>query len=216
MLKDIVYRRIKESIINGQFPMGSKLSETFLEQVLDANKAPIRDALKRLQAEGLVVRKPKSGTYVFSMESKSLNNLLDFRYTIESRACKLAFDKSQEQLYLELAGILDRMQFATENNNIQEYLTLDSEFHMTMVSLCDNRYYIDSFKLISAIMDTVRNFLGSNDSHLQRSFSQHSKMVDALKHKDINELLNILQGHILPEFGSYWMISNLQNKLHCP
>ena len=210
MLKDIVYKRIKESIIYGKFPMGSKLSEISLEQILEAKKAPIRDALKRLQAEGLVERKAKSGTYVFSMETKSLNDLLDFRFAIESRALFLSFEKSPEQLFLELAGILDRMQIAIDNENIKDYLSLDSVFHSTMVSLCENKYYIDSFNLISAIMDTVRNFLGSNESHLQRSMSQHSKMVAALKVKNINETIEILQSHILPQYGSYWMLSNLE------
>ena len=76
--KDIIYTRIKEMIVNGTFAMGEKISERTLEQSLKGNKAPIRDALKRLQAEGLVVRKPKSGTYVFSLSQKELLNLLNF------------------------------------------------------------------------------------------------------------------------------------------
>ena len=68
--KDITYIRIKEMIVKGEFAMGEKLSERTLELNLNAHKAPIRDALKRLQAEGLVVRKAKSGTYVFSLNKK--------------------------------------------------------------------------------------------------------------------------------------------------
>ena len=85
--KDIIYTRIKEMIVNGTFAMGEKISERTLEQSLKANKAPIRDALKRLQAEGLVVRKPKSGTYVFSLSQKELLNLLNFYDMSHANQC---------------------------------------------------------------------------------------------------------------------------------
>ena len=96
--KDIVYEQIKEKIIQGSFAMGEKISERMLEQLITANKAPIRDALKRLQAEGLVVRKAKSGTYVFSLNSKELLDLLNFRFVIESQSVILSFAINQERL----------------------------------------------------------------------------------------------------------------------
>lgn len=73
-------------------------SQRTLELNLGANKAPIRDALKRLQAEGLVVRKAKSGTYVFSLTHKELLNLLNFRFVIESQGVILSFSINQNKL----------------------------------------------------------------------------------------------------------------------
>ena len=91
LLKDVIYRRIREMIIVGSLPMGMKLSETVLANKLNATKAPIRDALKRLQSEGLVQIKPKSGTFVFHVTTDEFNELLEFRYFIESEGLKLAW-----------------------------------------------------------------------------------------------------------------------------
>lgn len=207
--KDIVYRQIKHLIVCCYFPMGSKLSETIIEKKLHANKAPIRDALKRLQAEGLVERRPKSGTYVFSLSNRDLNDLLNFRFVIESQAAILSFDRQPQELCNRLQAVIDRMKVDLETNNIRDYLEQDSAFHQALVSLCDNRYFIESYKLVSAIMDTARNFLGNNVAHLHRSVVQHEEILNAVKSLDIGKMVELLREHILPDYGAYWKGSNL-------
>ncbi len=207
--KDIVYRQIKHLIVCCYFPMGSKLSETIIEKKLHANKAPIRDALKRLQAEGLVERRPKSGTYVFSLSNRDLNDLLNFRFVIESQAAILSFDRQPQELCNRLQAVIDRMKIDLETNNIRDYLEQDSAFHQALVSLCDNRYFIESYKLVSAIMDTARNFLGNNVAHLHRSVVQHEEILNAVKSLDIGKMVELLREHILPDYGAYWKGSNL-------
>ena len=129
--KDITYERIKKLIINGTFPMGKKISERKLEQSLKANKAPIRDALKRLQAEGMVVRKAKSGTYVFSLTKKELLDLLKFRFVIESQSVLLSFEENADKLISETEKILLKMRLALTLNQGEEYLAQDAIFHET-------------------------------------------------------------------------------------
>ena len=124
--KDITYIRIKEMIVKGEFAMGEKLSERTLELNLNAHKAPIRDALKRLQAEGLVVRKAKSGTYVFSLNKKELLNLLNFRYVMESEALRLSFVHNQKKLITKTESIIIKMKSALAQNLAEEYLKQDS------------------------------------------------------------------------------------------
>ena len=202
--KDIIYQRIKEMIENGTFAMGAKISERTLELNLGANKAPIRDALKRLQAEGLVVRKAKSGTYVFSLTHKELLNLLNFRFVIESQGVILSFSINQNKLIEQIEKIILQMRLALALNQGDEYLKQDSLFHETLVSLCDNSYFITSFNRISAIMNTARNFLGNNLEHMQKSIIEHQEIANAIKEKDIGRVVELLREHILPEFGAYW------------
>ncbi|WED23421.1 GntR family transcriptional regulator [Vibrio sp. JC009] len=209
LLKDVIYRRIREMIIVGTLPMGMKLSETVLANKLNATKAPIRDALKRLQSEGLVQIKPKSGTFVFSFNTQEFNELLEFRYFIESEGLKLAWKNNPKQLIQELCFILDKMEVCLNNSSSLEYLNLDNQFHQTLISLCDNRYFQESYALISSRMSTARNHLGGNEDHLQRSFEQHRAIVCALQDNQINDAQYQLICHILPEHGAYWSSANL-------
>ncbi len=211
--KDIVYRRIRELIISGAVRMGAKLSEGALEARLHANKAPIRDALKRLQAEHLVLRRPKSGTYVFTLTPGELDDLLHFRFTIESEALKLSLAREPVLLSRELDIVVESMGESLDAGRIQEYLRLDSRFHELIVSHCGNRYFIEAYTLASALMDTVRNCLGTSPVHLQRSIGEHQRMADAIRSRSFDGFMQVFRTHVLAEDGSYWSEENVGAQL---
>lgn len=204
LLKDVVYKRIKDMIVNGSLPMGGKLSESALATRLVASKAPVRDALRRLQSEGLVQIKPKSGTFVFSLNDLEFKDLLEFRFYVESKAMELALKKNPKQLVQEISAILDNMEFCINNGSTVEYIRLDNLFHQALFTWCQNPYLEQAYTLISSRMATIRNYLGSNDEHMHRSWNQHVTIVTALRNNDYDSALVALQGHILPEFGAYW------------
>lgn len=204
LLKDVVYRRIRDLIISGALPMGSKISETVLAERLSATKAPVRDALKRLQSEGLVQIKPQSGTFVFSLCNDGFYDLLVFRYHIESKAMELALQKNAKTLIQEMSYVLDKMTTALSNESIPEYLSLDNQYHQVMVSSCGNPYFQESYDLISSRMATARNHMGGNNEHMTRSFNQHIAIVDYLKNGKLEEAQDELKSHVLPQYGAYW------------
>ncbi|WP_194436635.1 GntR family transcriptional regulator [Vibrio fluminensis] len=208
LLTDVVYRRIREMIIVGTLPMGSKISESVLATKLSATKAPIRAALKKLQSEGLVNIIPKSGTFVFHVTPDEFNELLEFRYVVESEALSLAFEKNLKHLVQELSFIIDKMEWAITNNSKLEYLQLDNEFHQVIISFCMNRYFKESYDMICARMATTRNYLGSNEEHMERSLMQHKEIVNSLTSGDIDSSRKLLAEHILPQHGAYWKASN--------
>lgn len=204
LLKDVVYKRIKDMIINGSLPMGGKLSESALAVRLAASKAPVRDALRRLQSEGLVQIKPKSGTFVFSLSDVEFKDLLEFRFYVEAKAMSLSLKKNPKQLVQEISAILDNMDFCISNGSTVEYIRLDNLFHEALFNWCQNPYLTQSYSLISSRMATIRHYMGSNDEHMNRSYQQHVTIVNALRDNDYETAVEALQGHILPEYGAYW------------
>lgn len=204
LLKDVVYKRIKDMIINGSLPMGGKLSETALATRLAATKAPVRDALRRLQSEGLVQIKPKSGTFVFSLSDVEFKDLLEFRFFVEAKAMALSLKKNPKQLVQEISAILDGMDFCINNGSTVEYIRLDNLFHEALFNGCQNAYLTQSYGLISSRMATIRHYMGSNEEHMTRSYEQHVTIVKAMRDNDYDTALDALQGHILPEYGAYW------------
>ncbi|WP_313667135.1 GntR family transcriptional regulator [Atlantibacter sp.] len=204
LLKDVIYRRIRDMIINGTLPMGGKISESVLATRLAATKAPVRDALKRLQSEGLVQIKPKSGTFVFSLNEIEFHALLDFRFLVEAKALELSLQRNPRQLVQELSSILDHMNVCITSKSTLEYIRLDNLFHEALFTYCMNTYLKESYILISSRMATVRNYLGSSDEHMFRSYQQHADIIKALQENQLKKALDELRGHILPEHGAYW------------
>lgn len=209
LLKDIIYNRIKEKIISGYFPLGSKLSEVKLTEVLNCNKAPVRAALNMLSAEGLVQVKPKSGTYVFNLTNEELNDLLYFRCSTETQALILAFHKNKQPLIQSLSLIYDLMDITIKENNVSSYLDLDNQFHDTLIDSTGNMYFIESFRLISSKMATIKNKMGSNPEHMRRSHRQHFSIIKSLSLNDVDQSVLLLKQHILPELGAYWSKQNI-------
>lgn len=204
LLKDVVYKRIKDMIINGSLPMSGKLSESALATRLAASKAPVRDALRRLQSEGLVQIKPKSGTFVFSLSDVEFKDLLEFRFYVEAKALSLSLKKNPKQLVQEISAILDNMDYCISNGATVEYIRLDNLFHEALFNWCQNPYLTQAYSLISSRMATIRHYMGSNEEHMLRSYQQHMTIVNALRENDYDTALEALQGHILPEYGAYW------------
>lgn len=209
LLKDIVYNRIKDKIISGYFPLGSKLSEARLTEELNCNKAPIRAALNMLNTEGLVQVKPKSGTYVFNVTNEELNDLLYFRCSIETEALILAYRKNKHSLIQKLSLIYDLMEKTIKENNVSSYLDLDNKFHDTLIEATSNRYFSESFRLISSKMATIKNKLGSNPEHMKRSHRQHLNIIQGLIEDNLEQSVIELKEHILPEHGAYWSKQNI-------
>ncbi|MBQ9273690.1 MAG: GntR family transcriptional regulator [Succinivibrio sp.] len=209
---NVVYQRIRGMIIDGSFPLGSKISESLLAATLQAGRAPVRDALKILQTEKLVERKRRSGTYVFSLQQEEFDELLKFRYVMETQALLLYSSRELATLAKSLDEIRQQMSTAFASADISGYLKLDSRFHATLVESCHNRYFVDSYRSIVPIMDTLRNYLGYNLQHLKRSLQQHEEIEQALEEKNPTLAADLLAKHILPEHGAYWKKSNLTTR----
>ncbi|PJG86313.1 GntR family transcriptional regulator [Conservatibacter flavescens] len=211
LLKDIIYHRIHHMIITGVLPMGSKISESFLMEKLNATKSPIRDAIKKLEAEKLLIRKPKSGTFVFTINQKELEELLDFRYCLESNALKLVHkNHNTKVLVQQLRLIFDKMIVCYENAQINEYINLDYQFHNTIITHSNNSYYIESYNLINARMAAILTYLKNDVSHIQRGYKQHENMIVYLENNDIDRANQELLHHISPEHGAYWRLENIK------
>jgi len=206
LLKDVVYKRIKDMIINGSLPMGSKLSESALAERLAVSKAPVRDALQRLQNEGLVRKKPKSGTFVFSLSDIELNDMLEFRFYIEAKAMSLSLKKNPKLLVQEISSIIDNMNYCVENGSKVEYFRLDNMFHEALFNWCQNAYLTQANSLISSRMATLRHHMENNVEHMGLSIKQHVAIASALRENDYEAALETLKIHILPEHGSYWSL----------
>src|SRR3990172_4576872 len=89
-LSEVVYRRIRRSIILGEFPFGSSLSETELARRLEVSKTPVREALRRLAQEGLVLTTPHKGAVVASLTVEDLEEIYLMRSRLESLAARFA------------------------------------------------------------------------------------------------------------------------------
>lgn len=197
---------IRQEIVVGRYEFGAALSEIALADDLGISRTPVREALARLQQEGLVIVRPQRGTFVFQLTEDEFVDICDCRTVLETAAFRFGVARSRAALADSLAGICDEMAIAREAGNTPAYLHLDSAFHEVLFKHCDNRYLGESYRLISGRMSALRTRLGTDPNHMNKSYREHQEIAQAARNGDINEGVSLLEGHIGRKEGSYWKL----------
>ncbi len=176
--------------------MGAPLMETELSEMLGISRTPIREALSKLQSEGLVVVRPYRGTTVFTVTGDELDDLVDYREVIEVAALRRAMDVRREDLLRAVDAVICKMRVAVDNEDLREYLILDQELHNTLVSSSGSRCLMDGYSLIESKMAALRTALAQTTSRILASFDSHEKLLDLIRMKRTDEACALLHLHI--------------------
>ena len=204
LLVDIALDSVRRAIVDGDLDLGDPISEARLAAELGISTTPVREALALLRREGLVDVVPQRGTFVFTLQPGELNRICELRLALETAALRLGVERRPDDLVGQLGDVVDRMVQARERADTIRYLQLDTEFHDQLLAHCDNPYMIDAYSLISAKVAALRNRLGADGHHLDKSFHEHVAIVRAVGAGDLDAALDILGRHIARKDGSYW------------
>ena len=204
LLVDEVVRAIREMIVEGRVLPGERLSENALAAELGVSTTPVREAIALLRREGLVTVQPQSGTYVFELQPGELNQLCELRFALEPAAVQLAMEDPASTLADALDAIVGNMRAAQDSGAVKRYLALDTAFHDTIIAASGNPYILSAYALIGAKMAALRNRLGDDPHHMEKSMREHVEIVEAIRERDLSRATHILVRHIARKEGSYW------------
>ena len=203
-LTEMAAERIREDIVTGRIGLGEALSEGALAASLGISKTPIREALMRLQIEGLVTIVPQKGTFVFRADAKEIKDLCDVRSALEPMALRFASQRNPSALAESLQAIVAAMTAARDAGDTAEYLRLDSRFHACFFEHADNAFLTEAYNTLAAKMAALRTRLGTDPGHMKKSYEEHKAMARAIVERRLDDALGILEGHIGRKEGSYW------------
>src|SRR5206468_9867548 len=126
-LGDLAYEEVRKRIVNGDFPMGSRLNEVRLANDLGVSRAPVREALRRLSEEGLVVERPHLGAVVRELYASSMIDLYNVRAALERLAIRLA--TRQQMDTKPLRALIRRMSTAASSADYALVARYELDFH---------------------------------------------------------------------------------------
>lgn len=146
-LEEYVAHRIREAILKGYFKPGQRLDQTELAERLGVSRSPVRDALRRLAAEGLVTMHPHRGAMVAELSPEELEEIYLIRRVLEGLAARQAVPNLTDEDLEALQGILRCMD---ETVDAEEWIELNYRFHHTIYRAANRPRLLD-------IIDTLRN-----------------------------------------------------------
>lgn len=191
-LLEYAYQSLKDRILQGVYPAGSKLPVDRLSRELAISSTPIKGALNRLVAEHLVEQIPRCGYAVVKLSIKDLSEVLEIRKMFEIFAIRPAIQNRWRfpAIIRHMEELLDRFdRAAADNISFTEALELERDFHLCFIQLCDNerflRLYASSWCMDYLFMVFANVGLSFDD--FGPEFSYHRKWYDALMRGDAQE-----------------------------
>jgi DNA-binding GntR family transcriptional regulator len=173
-LKTLILQRI----INGQYPAGHRLKELQLAREFNTSQAPVREALRELEATGVIESEPHRGSRVRTVSERELGEAYQVRAVLEQLAGELAAGQfsGRETLLQRQAGKVKR---AYEKGNMEEYARHDLAFHRMIVEAAGNQVLLENWDALHFDIRT-RLFLGHSTPGLQSTLDLHDEIVKAL------------------------------------
>ncbi|KOO59946.1 GntR family transcriptional regulator [Rheinheimera sp. KL1] len=191
---DRVLVQIRTAIVEGDIPAGTKISEPELARRYDLSRAPLREALARLERCHLIERTPNAGARVVKLSIEGLRSLYQLREELEGLACRLAAEHMTEQEIAEVRALLDQHLSTQRVREGESYYQEagDVDFHYRVILGSKNPYLINI--LSDELYFLVRMYrvqLGMNGPRVSRAFDEHKAIINAIANRD-GELADLL------------------------
>lgn len=195
-LRDVVFNTLREAILKGDFAPGERLMEKQLAERMGVSRTPIREAIRKLELEGLVIMVPRKGAEVARITGKDISDVLEVRATLEALAVKLACKKMSDQELKDLEVVNDAFKKAADSKDVKTLIEKDVEFHDIIFHSSDNEKLI---QIINNLREQIYRFrveyiykMTSYDGLV----SEHEEIVKAMIARKGKDASNIAQEHI--------------------
>lgn len=188
-----VYDTIKQRIILLEIEPGSPLHTASLAKELGVSVTPVREALIRLEADGLVQRTPNSTPQVTAIQIHDLKDVMEARILLIEQIARLAAQRVRKNDLKQMQNLLGQMKQATDR---QELIRLDSEFHQAINSAAKNH-------ALSQIADLMRNhvmrlwyYVTNEDTYWDELIKERGRLIQALADGNVEETIRSLKTHV--------------------
>lgn len=194
--EDAVYRKLKTAIRKRYIKQGSQLVEVALAQQLGVSRTPVRSAIKRLEAEGLVNSIPNRGAFVITPTQKEIEETFLVRAQLEIMATRLTSLRVTPKQIDELRNLISLETKVFDESNLDEYYAANDNLHLKIAELSGNRVL---YSYIKELLDRTRIFLILYDPFYKleyRPTSEHEAIIDALAAGDAERAASAVETHI--------------------
>jgi DNA-binding GntR family transcriptional regulator len=189
-LRDEAYERIRRAIIEGDLAPGENLRDADLAAELGLSRAPVRQALTRLVADGLVESKPQSYTRVAPVVSDDVRDALQLVRTLHEFAVRAALPRLTAAHITAMRDANARFAAAIEAGDVQAAIKADDELHDVPVEVCGNRAVaatLDKYNPLLRRLERAR--FSTLPAH--RSIRRHDQLIDAIEADDADEATRV-------------------------
>jgi len=196
LVAEKVRRAIRQYVLSGSIEPGTQLVESQLAEQLGVSRAPVREALQRLESEGLVEYVPGKGVTVPDITEEDLREIYKVRSALEAVAMGLAVERVDADDLTALSSMLEAMQQAAAEGDAERVSAIDLELHEKIWEISGNRRLQ---RLLTSMADQIQMFLALNTSiyeDLLDNCLEHETLLAALSSGSVKDAEQLMVDHI--------------------
>lgn len=194
-LGDQLAALLRERIIRGNLEPGTHLVEDSLATEHGVSRGPVRDALRCLNAEGLV-RNTRRGAFVVGFTLRDIQELYAIRLAVESLALELAVQRADAVDWTKAQNLLEQMREAAERRESDVYAKADLDFHGTFYENSGNRRLLTLWDQYRPTFATMLEITNSQDTDLGPSFADHVALLESVREGVVEQACELLRSHL--------------------
>lgn len=194
-LTETICKEVERMILSGDMPPGERINETKIASVLGVSRAPVREALRQLESNGLLQIQTNKGMYVRDIKINEVNDLYDIRAALDGLAGEKAAERIQEKDFEILESLIDEMAKCMSERDTEAYYRTNLEFHMAIVRLSQNQSLASIYESVCKQTSLFRMIALSLPGRLSISLEKHRKVIDALRRRDGSECARLMTKH---------------------
>ena len=192
-----VFENLKQAIVRGDFSPGNRLVESRIAEALGISRTPVREAIHKLEREGLIQKLPRGGFSVSSLTHEEIEETFGIRGVLESYAARLAAIKHQRQELEPLEEKIEEFQYHLNCGEMEALLQINTEFHTLLYAMSRSPRLI---KMINDLQDQIyrfRRIILKIEMMAKTSNDDHRQMLRAMKRRDADRVETLVKQHIL-------------------
>lgn len=191
---DVIYGALRDAIIRGQLPEGETLRQDNIAQMFNVSRIPVREALKKLESQGLATSVRYKGVVVASMSVDEISEIFEFRALVEPRVIELAVPNLSAESLEEAQSHCDA--FAAETRP-ERWGDINRQFHAALYGDAHRPYYLS---IVNATSDRVERYIRAQldlTHGKQRARVEHQAIMDACLRRDAKAAAHLTRDHIV-------------------
>jgi DNA-binding GntR family transcriptional regulator len=196
-LYEQVAERLRSRIFAHELPPGGWIDEQALASEYGISRTPLREALKVLAAEGLVVLKPRRGCYVTELSEQDIDEVFPVMALLEGRVAEEAARRATSADFAHLAVIHEELERHAAANDADRFFEANQRFHAALQTIAGNRYLAQLIDDARKVIKLTRRDSLRLEGRLKQSLAEHRAILEALRLKDADLAGQRMRDHLL-------------------
>lgn len=192
-----VYENLKEAIIEGSLSPESRVVETRFAEALNVSRTPVREAMHKLEREGLLRQDPKGGFYVVGLTRADIEEAFGIRSVLESYAARLATIRHHEGELAPLEEKLADYQSCLAEGRFGELASINTDFHDLLYGLSRSPKLVKMINDLRVQIFRFRQVILKIEAMARVSNEDHRLMMDAIRAREADRVERLVRKHIL-------------------